>query len=183
MSKQLYSTLITPHTVEGMAEKYDAATDEFDTISEAELRVFRQLVHMQFNDITKVINVEFVDYEPYGETPTLADMMKDFRAGVMKIHTTGNDSKVWGKFHNLEFRAVHDFIHLLHNIDFNHEEELVAFERQFAYSLQERYTRQFPHLNWDTYKRILRSEIVYQSAYKEAFGEFHIHQKVILSDL
>jgi hypothetical protein len=178
-----YSTLIPRHDVETMAKKYDAALDEFDYISDAELRTFRQLINMQFSDISKRVQIEFVDYEPYGENPKLNDMLVDFRKGIMKIHTTGNESRIWGKFHNLQFRAIHDYIHLIQELDFTHADEVKVYPKQFEFSLNPRYTEVFPYLNWETYKRILRSEIVYQSAYKEAFGKFHIDQKIILEDL
>lgn len=175
------STLINRHDAEAMAKVYDALGDEFDYISDDEIKVMRQLINQQFSDLSKVIHVEFVDYEPYGENPTIKTMLKDFRKGVIKIHTTGNDSKIWGKFHNLQFRAIHDYIHLIHELDFTHNDEVKVYPKQFEFSLK--YALQFPHLNWDLYNRVLRSEIVYQSAYKEAFGKFHIDQKIILVDI
>lgn len=178
-----YSTLVSRHDVEAMAKKYDAFADEFDYIPDSEIKAFRQLINMQFSDISKNIQIEFVDFEPYGANPSIKQMLVDFRKGIMKIHTTGNDSRIWGKFHNLQFRAIHDYIHLIQELDFTHSEETKVYPAQFEFSLQARYTQAFPFLNWETYKRILRSEIVYQSAYKEAFGKFHIDQKIILEDL
>lgn len=172
---------ILPHTVQGMAEAYVKAEDEFVDIPDDQLRVFRQLVNAQYSDISRKLQIEFVDYEPYGENPKVADVLKDFHAGTLKIHTTGNDSQVWGKFTNLQFRAVHDYIHCLHGLEFNHNDEILAFKKQAEFSFG--YGVQFPYLNWETYVGILRSEIVYQSAYKEHFGEFHIDQKLILQNL
>lgn len=174
---------IPPHTTQEMAKAYDKAEDEFLSIPDDQLNVFKQLINAQFSDISRRIRIDFVDYEPYGENPKIADMLKDFNVGVMKIHTTGNDSKVWGKFTNLQFRAVHDYIHCLFKIDFTHNDEIIAFHKQAEFSFSERYARLFPYLNWETYIGILRSEIVYQSAYKEANNAFHIGQKVILKSL
>lgn len=178
-----YSTLVSRHDVEAMAKKYDAFADEFDYIPDSEVKAFRQLINMQFSDISKYIQIEFVDYEPYGETPSLKQMLVDFRKGIMKIHTTGNDSRVWGKFHNLQFRAIHDYIHLTQEMDFTHDDEVKVYAQQFEFSLKPLYIHRLPYLNWDIYNKILRSEIVYQSAYKEHFGKFHIDQKIILADL
>lgn len=177
------NTNILPHTVEAMAIAYNHAADEFDSIPDEQLRVFRKLINQQYSDISKHLNIEFVDYEPYGENPKIADVLKDFHAGTLKIHTTGNDSKVWGKFTNLQFRAIHDYIHCLFELEFNHAEEVKAYKHQLEFSVQGKYAEMFAYLNWDTYSRILRSEIVYQSAYKEHYGKFHIHQKIVLNQL
>jgi hypothetical protein len=172
---------ILPHTSEAMALAYKAAEDEYPTIPEEQLRSFKQLVNAQFAYISNKLTIEFVDYEPYGQNPKIADMLKDFYAGKLLIHTTGNDSKVWGTFTNLQFRAVHDYIHCMFQLDFTHKDEINAFKKQCEFSFK--YGEQFPWLNWETYVGILRSEIVYQSAYKEHFGEFHIDQKIILKEL
>ena len=178
-----YSTLVSRHDVETMARNYKVYADDFNSILESEVKAFRQLINMQFSDISKYVQIEFVDFEPYGETPSIKQMLVDFRRGIMKIHTTGNDSRIWGKFHNLQFRAIHDYIHLIQVLDFTHDDEVKVYSQQFEFSIQTRYTKRFPYLNWDTYNKVLRSEIVYQSAYKEHFGKFHIEQKIILSDL
>lgn len=174
---------IRPSTTQDRALKYQDAEDEFFTIPDEQLHVFRQLINTQFNDINSFMRIDFVDTEPYGENPSITDMVKDFHAGRLLIHTTGNDSKVWGKFTNLQFRAVHDYIHCLHNIEFTHYFEIQAFRKQAEFSFRDRYMNLFPHLNWETYVGILRSEIVYQSAYKEYFGLFHINQKIVLKEL
>lgn len=174
---------VLPHSVEGMALAYKNAEDEFDKIPMKQLLSFRQLVNLQFSDISRKVIFHFVDYEPYGIQPTIAEMLKDFHQGYILIHTTGNDSKAWGTFTNLQFRAIHDYIHCLYNLEFNHANEIKAFQKQFEFSVQARYANEFPWLNWETYKNILRSEIVYQSAYKETFDKFHIDQKIILKEL
>jgi hypothetical protein len=177
------SLRVPPHTTEEMADKYLAAPNDLPSISLWELKAFRQMVNLQFSYLSKLMYFDFVDYEPYGENPTIDDVLKDFRAGTIKIHTTGNDSPVWGKFTNLQFRAVHDYIHCAHELEFNHASECIAFQKQMEFSFWSKFAEEIPYLNWDMYKRILRSEIIYQSAYKEAKGAFHIDQKIILADL
>jgi hypothetical protein len=61
-------------------------------------------------------------------------------------------------------------------------DEVKAFRRQYEWSV-DNYAKKFPNMNWDLYKRVLRSEIVYQAAVKENFNTFHIEQKIILTDL
>lgn len=175
-------TNIRPHTVKGMADRYAAAKDEFySNVNQGQLLVFRELINKQFSDLSSKIKFHFVDDEPYGENPKIDRVLMDFYTGYLPIHTTGNDSKVWGKFHNLQFRAIHDYIHCLHAIEFSHMDEINAYKKQMEFSFG--YAKDYPCLNWDIYNKILRSEIVYQSAYKEAYGKFHIDQKIILQDL
>jgi hypothetical protein len=174
-------TNIRPHNVSEMAAAYRDHPDQFDDIDTDHLRIFKHLINAQFNDIFKrLIDIEFVDHEPYGDNPKIANVLVDFYAGILKIHTTGNDSKLWDKFHNLQFRAIHDFIHCAHGFEFNHADEVKAYQAQMEFSMG--YGKQFPHLNWDVYNAILRSEIVYQSSFKEHFGAFHISQKIILTE-
>lgn len=79
---------ILPHTSEEMALAYKAAEDEYPSIPDEQLRSFRQLVNAQFAQISSKLSIEFVDYEPYGQNPKIADMLKDFHAGKLLIHTT-----------------------------------------------------------------------------------------------
>lgn len=179
----ILNTQIYPHDVKELAEKYDKAKDQIDDIPIYEVFAFRKLINFQFAEISKKIDFIFVDYEPYGENPTIVDMLKDFRKGQLFIHVTGNESKIWGKFHNLQFRAIHDFIHCMAEKDFTHKDECSIYTMQCSFSLQEKYTEAVPYVNWQRYTEVLRSEIVYQSAYKEIDGKFHIDQKIILDDL
>lgn len=172
-------TNIPPHSVKKMAELYKEAPDEIDQIPGNAFYAFKKLVHKQFVDITDNMDVIFSEDEPYGLEPKLADMVHDFRLGVLRIHTSGNDSQLWGAFTNLEFRAVHDYIHCLHGLEFTHADECRAYTKQFEFSLK--YADRVPYVDWDIYNRVLRSEIVYQSAFKEQYNEFHIDQKIILN--
>lgn len=167
--------------IKQLADDYRYAPDEFDLISEHDLHNFRRFVNYQYSILTKahILYFDFVDYEPYGTNPSVHEIRKDFLKGIIKIHTTGNDSKVWGKFYNLQFRAIHDYIHCRYSLDFTHDNEMEVFQRQIEFS-----NWQLPFdVNFDLYTKVLRSEIVYQSSYKEVFGEFHIDQKIILKNL
>lgn len=166
-----------------LAERYNNTPDQLNQIHSAELFVLKQVIEHQYNHIVKGGFIfYFENYEPYGTNPKIAQVLKDFHAGWLDIHTTGNDSPVWGAYTNLQFRAIHDFVHCGIGAEFDHESEKKVLEAQFDFAKKISGAK-FSYANWDLYYKILRSEIVYQSAYKEAYGEFHIDQKVILIDL
>lgn len=177
-----FNTRIPVHKTENLGQAYYDARDQFELIPLSTLDVFHRLINKQFADLSKKINFIFVNNEPYGENPLIEDVVRDFRRGKIFIHTTGNNSRIWGKFHNLQFRAIHDYIHCLHEKEFNHASECEVHRLQSEFSLIA-YSHKFPYLDWNTYLKVLRSEIVYQSAYKEVYGKFHIDQKIILDDL
>jgi hypothetical protein len=164
-----------------LADAYADAPDELHKINPYDLKNFKALINRMYSEISKTIYFEFVDFEPYGLKPRIQYMLPDFRSGRILIHTSGNDSNLWDKFHNLQFRAIHDFIHCLHNLDFTHRDEHAVMHKQLEYSYK--FAEQFPNLDWKMYEQILRSEIIYQSAVKEVYGEFHIDQKIILQKL
>ena len=163
-----------------LAKAYKDAPNQLHLISQEDLHTFRKVVNKQFIELCKVIYFDFVDYEPYGLSPTINDIKPDFKDRLIKIHTTGNDSAVWGKFYNLQFRAVHDYFHCLYEHDFTHDEERLVFDVQYQHARQ---CAKDMDVNWDLFRKILRSEIIYQSAYKEIYGEFHIDQKIVLKDI
>lgn len=175
--------LTDSNAVERIATAYkNYGDDDVDYIRESDLWNMRELINMQFGELSKNLHFDFVDGEPYSYNQ-ISELMPDWRSRVVRVNTTGNDSKLWGKFYNLQFRAIHDYIHCIKNLDFNYKAEVKAFHAQYEYSLLGKFAEKFPQMNWDLYKKVLRSEIVYQAAVKEYFGEFHIDQKIILSEL
>ncbi len=166
--------------METIAKKYDESVNEIDSIGETDIYNFRKLINKQFSDISKIIHFDFVDYKPYAYT-SIKELMADFRKSIIKVNTCGNDSELWGGFYNLQFRAIHDYIHCLHELNFNFDDEVIAYAYQYEFSLA--YAKDFPHFDWSLYKKILRSEVVYQAAVKEYFDKFTIDQKIIITDL
>lgn len=177
MSESLYQR----HTRE-LAERYNNTPDQLNQIEPGQLNILKKVIEHLYNHIAKDFEFCFVNYEPYGQNPKVKDAIADFRRGWLDIHTTGNDSPVWGAYTNLQFRAIHDFVHCGLEEDFDHESEKKVLQAQFDLTLKVSGAK-FSFANWDLYYQILRSEIVYQSAYKEAYGAFHIEQKIILSEL
>jgi hypothetical protein len=166
--------------IESIAQKYETSTNEILSIGEADRYNFRKLINKQFSDISKIIHFDFVDYKPYPYT-IIKDLIGDFRNGIVKVNVCGNDSELWGGFYNLQFRAIHDYIHCIHELDFNFADEVIANAHQYEFSLA--YAKEFPHYDWSLYRKILRSEVVYQAAVKEHFNPFTIEQKIVLIDL
>lgn len=166
---------------ERIALAYRNTVDDLYLIKSYDIHTFRQLINAQFSEISKIIYFDFYNNDPY-PYETIDELEKDFRNKVIKVNTSGNESELWGKVYNLQFRAIHDWIHCVHQLDFNYRHETRAYDLQLDYSLKE-YGKQFHYINWDLYSNILRSEIVYQAAVKEHFKEFHIDQKVILRKL
>ena len=166
-----------------IAEGYDKASNDFEKIPIEQIHLFRKLINRQFGDMSKLIYVDFVDHEPY-EYTTIDPMFNDFRKGLIKVNTTGNDSDLWGKVYNLMFRAVHDIFHCQLAADFTFDDEVHAWKFQVHKTRSEYITdKEFLNLDWELFSNMLRSEIVYQGAYKEVTGMFHIDQKIVLTDL
>lgn len=180
--KHLHVPYNHPKVVERVALNYQKAPDEIDVIDTLDAALMRDLVHEMFNDVLSKIDVYFVDTDPY-EYVGLDDIMADFNRGFIKVNKSGDDSKFWGS-RNLEFRAVHDYIHCWFNLPFNYLAEVKAFARQVAYSQLPKFSMEYPNFDWELYSKVLRSEIIYQAAYKQHFKEFHVPvQKIILSNL
>jgi hypothetical protein len=166
--------------VELIAEHYKAATDNLPGILMEDIHNFRKLIQLQFADISKVIYFDFVDEYPY-KYDFVDEMVADFKKGFIRVNTSGNDSRLWGKVYNLQFRAIHDFIHCLHHLHFNFTDEVTAYRKQMAFSRQDRYAKKFPFLDWNMYEAVLRSEIIYQAAVKTNYKLIDLDtQKIVL---
>jgi hypothetical protein len=125
------------------------------------------------------LHIDFTENDPYSYEG-LEDIFSDFNNKIVKVNTSGNDSKFWGPFYNLAFRGIHDFIHAFGKLDFTYKDEIIAFEKQLDFYPFGIHDKE----DLDLYERVLRSEIVYQAAFKTYFGVFHVpFQKIILSDL
>lgn len=174
--------LLGETAIKRIAEAYKEAPDEIGFIKDYDRRELRDTVNSMFAEMSTLAHFDFVDSDPY-DYVKVEPMAKDFlRTGCIKVNTSGNDSQMWGKAYNLMFRAVHDFIHVNSMLDFNYEDEVKAFEHQMQWSINGHISPGSPIL--DTYYRILRSEIIYQAAYKTYYGEFHVPtQKIILSEI
>lgn len=175
-------TYLDSNAIEIIATGYANESDDAISIAEHDLHLMRKLINAQFGNISKNIYFDFTERDPYPYV-RVKELEKDWRAGIIKVNTSGNDSMVWGKVYNLQFRAIHDYIHCLFGLDFNFQDEVRAYRKQIECSMADEYARQFPNMNWELYQAVLRSEIIYQAAVKTHFGQFHIEQKIVLTDL
>lgn len=175
------SKLLGKRAIKRIATAYDEAEDQLPNIPEQSIHQFRQIICSQFmylSHIDRRIYFDFVDKDPY-KYVKVKDMLEDYEHGLLKINSSGNDSKMWGPVYNLMFRAVHDWVHCSRNLDFNYPDEVKAFKFQVEFS-----EAAGGRVDWNMYERVLRSEIIYQAAYKTHFNVFHVpFQKIILSDL
>ena len=170
--------------IKRIAIAYEEAKDEIKKIPREQIHLFRKLIKDQFNFLTshhssRPIYFDFVLEDPY-EYIKVSEMLADFELGSIGVNCSGNDSKLWGPVYNLFFRAIHEWIHCNYKLDFNYEHEVEAFRRQMEFSTAGGGGK----IDWDLYEKVLRSEIVYQAAYKTHFNVFHLpFQKIILADL
>jgi len=166
-----------------ISDKYSTTPDDFSKIPEAQIHLFRKLINRQFGDMSKITYIDFVDEDPY-EYTTIDQMFNDYKKGFIKVNTSGNDSKLWGKVYNLMFRAIHDIFHCKLAADFTFDDEVKAWQFQVQKTRSEYYLeKDFTKLDWDLFSSTLRSEICWQAAVKTVTGEFHIDQKIILEDI
>lgn len=166
-----------------IAIAYDDAPDEIDQISKGDRFKLRKIVGDMFHDITISTHFEFVDNDPY-DYVKVAPMKADHQfSGLIRVNTSGNESELWGKCYNLMFRAVHDYIHVTHDLDFNYGDEVEAHSEQVFLTINRHHIK-LDYSLLKLYSAVLRSEIIYQAAYKTYFGEKHVPtQKIILSML
>jgi hypothetical protein len=170
----------TEAAIKNIAESYKAAPDELKKLALQEVIQIRKFINHQFNFLSKGIYFDFVNSEPY-KYDVCDWLVHDAKTGVLRVNATGNDSAFWEKYHNLQFRAIHDYIHAVHRLDFNLESEITAYKMQMDFSMS--FKNEFPFIDWNLYSLILRSEIIYQAYVKTHFKEFHIEQKLILTSL
>jgi hypothetical protein len=169
--------------IKRIALAYNNAKDELDTITESERIRLRSIVNKMFSDMSRQTHIDFTKKNPY-RYDVIDPMRFDYEhARMIKVNVSGNNSKLWGPVYNLMFRAVHDVIHAMFKYDFNYHSEVWAFEKQLWLTIESKAIRP-PNPILFLYEKVLRSEIIYQAAYKEYFGEFHVPvQKIILQDL
>ena len=159
---KLLPGLLQKGSIQTTAERYKEHIDEVAGIPTSAIRNMHNLIQMQFSDISKKVHFQFVNNEPYSYEK-IEELDKDWREGTIKVNCTGNDSLFWGKLYNLQFRAIHDYIHCLHRLNFNYYDEVRAYQAQVNFGLTE-YGKHIPFLDWELHNKILRSEIVYQAA-------------------
>ena len=177
--------LIAPDAIKRIAEGYTAAPNEILLICDKDRRLIHELIAIQFAQLSSGTYFDFVPFEPH-KYELAADLKPDFiNQKKIQVNTTGNNSEFWGECYNLMFRAVHDYYHATMDLNFNYLEEISAYSNQVRHSvIMAKRNNLYDLINWPVYAKLLRSEIIYQAAYKTYYKEFHLpEQKIILSDL
>lgn len=145
-------------------ERYSVNTPFSQTLNDLILKSFSDT----FLSAQSNIKVIFVDYEPYS---CFLDMQVDIgnfkRLKVSSLHC---DNTIFGfPMINQMFRAVHDYLHFMYNLDFSHENELMVNYYQNSI---------FKKLGasvWDL--DLLNIETAGQIVYHKKFGDFPKNQR------
>jgi len=83
-------------------------------------------VHREFDKLRKRIHIEFTERDPYQNLEQLAqDVLVNKRMYVYVLHS---ETPLWDVETNIKARAVHDYDHVIANVDFSPEGELAAFQ-------------------------------------------------------
>ena len=167
------------NNMELIGNHYENSSDMTPFISRTtkqNLKDFTQFLYLEFSQQTSFI---FQKDDPYDYINNdFESMKKDSENGYIRVPSGGDDSPIL-RNHNLIFRAVHDYIHILTDKSFSYEDEVDTY----IYTLEflESWGKRF-NIKEDTLigvAKIIRSEIIYQSAYKNKDGENVIEQKVV----
>ena len=119
-----------------------------------------------FTALQKKIHVVFVDHDPYASYDQMrAEVLAQKR---MLIYKGGSETPLWDAETNWKARAVHDWDHITHDVDFSMEGEAAAY-RQSA--------QRVPGL-----APLYLSEIVLQAAVQSITGAFDEQKLVLPSD-
>lgn len=117
-----------------------------------------------FDFVESAVKVEYTSNDPY---ESVNDLILDVKTnGKMLIYSGHNNSSIFPAEDNLRFRAVHDFFHFILNEPFTYEGESNVYEYQ---------KRWYSEDTWN----ILKSEIVYQTAFAVYYNKFP-DQKLVL---
>lgn len=142
---------------------YQRYKDRFPELTREQLIQYRFEVAVAFNKIP--VRVQYIAGQPYQNVDQLTSDIS--RNNLMLISREFNDSKLLPGKLNLEFRAVHDYLHYTLQAPFT-----VAGEIE-VYKLQAKFHNDFS-------KKLLYSEVILQACFAEYFGRFIETQKIVL---
>lgn len=169
------------HNIKGVGILYRDAKNDLPDLGDAKY-VLRRFTHDLFDSLSESVIIQFVDDLPYdylGEGHF--QMFKDYEEGFIRVPTGDDNSKLLGKS-NLKFRATHDVLHAMLGKSFKYEDEVDVYMHTAHMFLIWAATQALPHSYKLDVIRMLRSEIVYQSAFKNLESNNEIDQKVVLTD-
>lgn len=150
------------------AQIYERYKDSFHLIHPDIKRSFRENVDRAFKALPSTITIDFVDGQPYENHLELTTDIRYLKR--LRVSKDYNDSPLLPGILNLQFRAIHDFLHYILQAPFDAMGELRVFNTQKKFHPEE------------IEQKILFSEVVLQACFKEHFGKFPEVQKVVLYD-
>lgn len=146
---------------------YERYKDQFNEIDSVDLRQYRLGVERAYKEhVLPFVSVRFVAGQPYANHIELTNEIK--ASGAMYISTDFNESILLPGELNLQFRAVHDYIHYILQAPFTAAGEIKV------YNFQKRFHQA------GVCQQILFSEVVLQACYAEYFKKFAPIQKIVL---
>ncbi len=126
----------------------------------------RSRIEKAFQALTRKVQVTFVDDDPYRSYEQMRDAVKS--TGQMLIYKGGSETPLWDPETNWKARAVHDWDHIVHDVDFSMEGEAAAYRKS---------AERAPGL-----APLYLSEIVLQAAVQSVTGNFDEQKLVLPSD-
>lgn len=151
----------TQQDVKKYAVAYMRGKDMLNNISAETIKELHEYVKREFDKIagfTLFDNVEI-------DCKTMRERYN--KDGILYISSLHNNSPLFPNELNLQFRAIHDYIHLTKNFGCDYEGEYLTFIEQSKGLSKEA-------------KQVLFSEIVLQACYCLYTGNFADVQKVVL---
>lgn len=146
---------------------YQLYKDQFEEIDSVDLRQFRLEVERTYKEnVIPFVSVVSVGGQPYKDHHELTADIKNHKR--LRISHDYNESRLLPNELNLQFRAVHDYIHYILQAPFTAMGELQVYKFQKKFH------------QFGVRQQILFSEVVLQACYSEYFGRFAPIQKVIL---
>jgi hypothetical protein len=110
------------------------------------------------------VQVQFVDHDPYKSFEEMRDQVRT--TGTMLVYKGASETPLWTPQTNWKARAVHDWDHIVHSVDFSMEGEAAAYRHSAS---------RVPEL-----APLYLSEIMLQAAIQNYTGNF-VPQKLVIA--
>lgn len=154
----------TERKIERLAATYLRSKDQLNDIELPTLYEITEYINKEFDNLP--CEVEFVD-KPMDDFEEVKDILN--RYNKLVISKLNNNSSLFSQELNLKFRAIHDSVHVAHNLPFDFEGEYESWKIQCS------------NLSHKA-KQVFFSEIVMQAAFFLFNGYFAERQKIVLID-
>ena len=122
-------------------------------------------INSVLDKMQKFVDTHDINFEVALNAPSTWQELKDCDPNNLIIYSGHSDKSIWGISGNHLFRAVHDYIHITHGLDFSDTSEIRV--RQITCDLLQ--------LNKNE-SRVLEIEIDEQIKYKNKYGKFPDNQ-------